>query len=97
MNSKTAECVYDDDINTNPAFKHLVRCRRWSREIVKAAFSEAVTAVLSRGTLVDVNISECSNNVVGDYQVASGSNNILIVLEHFSPCSVTALCRYLLS
>ncbi|ACO68782.1 arginyl-tRNA synthetase [Micromonas commoda] len=41
------------------------------REIVKAAFSEAVTAVLSRGTLVDVNISECSNNVVGDYQCNS--------------------------
>ena len=68
------------------------------REIVKAAFSEAVTAVLSRGTLVDVNISERSNNVVGDYQVASRlRHNILIALEHFSPCSVTALCRYLLN
>mmetsp|Transcript_7408 Transcript_7408/g.20495 ORF Transcript_7408/g.20495 Transcript_7408/m.20495 type:complete len:646 (-) Transcript_7408:132-2069(-) len=41
------------------------------RQIVKAAFSEAVTAVLSKGTLVDVNISECSGNVIGDYQCNS--------------------------
>jgi len=30
-----------------------------------------VTAVLSKGTLVDVNISECSGNVIGDYQCNS--------------------------
>ena len=39
------------------------------RAVVKAAFNEATKAALLGEIGVDVNVTECSNQIMGDYQV----------------------------